>query len=178
MFVLLLGVDSPFCSTIFLFKTQWFSLGFLRLSRKKDPLKIFIVRVPQKRRWRIKDWVPALQDLPVLPLPIPFGLRPLNSQDLRQSAKSEMPHKLNDSAPPAVDGCEFHKPHHFETMVEAIVLVGEPSETKVSWVVRDFIHSVFHTKVGWWFACMESTMPIPFPNCSFLPGGPDWWLGG
>ena len=51
----LLEIDSPFCSTIVLFKNQPFSLGFWRFSRKKT--KGFLERmgkvaleIPQKRR--------------------------------------------------------------------------------------------------------------------------------
>ena len=36
---IVLGVDSPFCSTIVLFKHQLFSLDFFRFSKKKDPWK-------------------------------------------------------------------------------------------------------------------------------------------
>ena len=41
-----LGVDSPFFSTIVLFKTLHFPLHFLRFSRKKDPWKEWKWKVP------------------------------------------------------------------------------------------------------------------------------------
>ena len=41
-----LGVDSPFCSTIVLFKNQLFPLGFCWFSEKKDPWKEWTWKCP------------------------------------------------------------------------------------------------------------------------------------
>ena len=49
--------------------------------------------------------------------------------------------------PDPVDGCEIHKPHHFETMVDAmklLVFTGESSETRVLRCCEmDFVHPQF-----------------------------------